>query len=94
MCDKEFCYSGAHVAGGDDGEGSEGRHCGRFSRMRFEIWWVSELDRWEKWVFLCDGIAVCYARYGGDGHRRYSEKRKEITSSCIMSDLQSICGAF
>ena len=25
---------------------------------------------------------------------RYSEKRKEITSSCIMSDLQLIRGAF
>ena len=30
MCDEEFCYGGAHVAGGDDGEGCEGRHCGSF----------------------------------------------------------------
>ena len=32
---------------------------------------------------------LVHARYERDGYGRYSEKRKEITSLCIMSDLQS-----
>ena len=65
MCGEESGYGGAHVAGGDDGEGCVGCHCGSI---------LEGLDLEEMlWSIFC--MVICPARYG-----RYGEKRKEITS--------------
>ena len=51
-------------------------------------WRLSVCDDRREWFVIMEDMVE-----RGDG-RRYSEDRKGITSLCIMSGLQSVCGGF